>query len=1178
VNKPVKVLMVEDSEDDAKLALRALRHGGFDPTSRRVQTAADLETALTEERWDAVISDYNMPGFTGIDALTIFRSTGLDIPFILISGTIGEETAVNAMKAGASDYVMKKSLVRLGPALERELKETKTRAAHRRSQRDLIESEERFRSLTEISSDFYWESDTEHRLTARDSANKKMSSVSAFQRGAQIGERRWEIPHLSPDEAGWQAHRAVLDAHLPFRDFELSRLGADGAERHISISGDPVFDASGAFKGYRGVGTDVTARKRTAQELRESERRFNDMLDNVELISLMLDREARITYCNEYLLRLTGWRHEEVIGQNWVKLFVPREINYMKDVFPALLADSSDARHRESEILTRSGQRRVIRWNNSVLRSGAGDVIGTASIGEDITERKEAEARIAYLNRVFAMLSGINTLIVRARDRDELFKEACRVAVEQGGFRMSLISIVDRSAMKIVPVASAGKDEELLTAVKSILSSSEGAATTMVARAIREKKAVVSNDSQSDPGVLSGRKYAESGIRSMAMVPLIVADEAVGVLALYASEIDFFHEEELKLLTGLAGDISFGVENISRQQTLAKLARIRAVSGEINAAIIRIHDRDELFRETCRIAVEHGGFEIAWISLLDPATLEIAPTASAGVDSQIFLTLPPASAWPGTPQSRGELGRAIQEKRPVFSNDLVAEPGVGGARRHEAIRRGYRSVIAIPLLVDDAVVGILSLYAREPNFFNSDELKLLAELAGDISFALDHIDKQERLDYHAYYDALTGLANRSLFLERVAQYLRSAASGGHRLAVFLIDLERFKNINDSLGQPAGDALLKQVAEWLTRNAGDVNLLARVGADHFAAVLPAVKQEGDLARLLEKTMAAFLDHPFHLNEAVFRISAKVGVALFPDDGADADTLFKNAEAALKKAKAGGDRYLFYTQKMNEAVAGKLTLENQLRQALDNEEFVLHYQPKVSFASGKVSGAEALIRWNDPRTGLMGPGRFVPILEETGLIYDVGRWALKKAIADYLRWRAAGLPAVPIAVNVSPLQLRHRGFVGEIERAVGIDAQAAAGLELEITENLIMEDIKHNIASLQAIRATGVGIAVDDFGTGFSSLSYLAKLPVDTLKIDRSFVIEMTLAPEGLALVSTIISLAHSLKLKVVAEGVETEEQSRLLRILNCDEMQGFLFGKPVPAEVFETRFLAPPPAG
>ena len=870
----------------------------------------------------------------------------------------------------------------------------------KRGEEALRESETRFRILSAMSSDFYWESDAEHRLIARASASKRLSMVSVFQRGAQIGERRWEIPHLSPDEAGWRAHRAVLDAHLPFRNFELSRLGVDGAERHISISGDPVFNASGAFQGYRGVGTDVTERKQAAQQLRESERRFNDMLDNVELISLMLDREARIIYCNQYLLRLTGWRREEVIGRSWVELFVPREIDYMKDLFPTLLADSAAARHRESEIRTRSGEHRLVRWNNSVLRSGAGDVIGTASIGEDITEHKEAAGRIVHLNRVYAVLSGINTLIVRARDRNELFRGACGIAVEEGGFRMALIAIADKSATKIVPVASAGKDEALLTAIKGLLSSAADAPRTMVARALREKRVVVSNDSQSDPQVLLGKVYDQSGVRSMAVLPLIVAEEAVGVLALYSSEIEFFHEEELKLLS---------------------------------------------------------------------------------------------------------------------------------------------------------------------------------ELTGDIAFAIDHIDKQERLDYLAYYDVLTGLANRTLFLERVAQYVRSAASGGNKLAVFLIDLERFKNINDSLGRRAGDALLRQVAEWLTRNAEDANLLARVGADHFALVLPQVRQDGDLTGLLEKTMAVFLEHPFRLNDAVFRIAARVGVAVFPEDGADAETLFRNAEAALKKAKASGERYLFYTQKMTETVAGKLTLENQLRQALDNEEFVLHYQPKVNLASGKLTGAEALIRWNDPRTGLVPPGRFIPVLEETGLIYEVGRWALRQAIADYLRWRNAGLPAVRIAVNVSPLQLRNRGFIAEIGQVIGIDAHAAAGLELEITESLIMEDIKHNIASLQAIRTLGVTIAIDDFGTGFSSLSYLAKLPVNTLKIDRSFVIDMTAAPEGLALVSTIVNLAHALKLKVVAEGVETEQQSRLLRLLDCDEMQGFLFSKPVPVEIFETRFLAPPAA-
>jgi EAL domain-containing protein (putative c-di-GMP-specific phosphodiesterase class I) len=349
-------------------------------------------------------------------------------------------------------------------------------------------------------------------------------------------------------------------------------------------------------------------------------------------------------------------------------------------------------------------------------------------------------------------------------------------------------------------------------------------------------------------------------------------------------------------------------------------------------------------------------------------------------------------------------------------------------------------------------------------------------------------------------------------------------------------------------------------------------VARVGADHFALVLPVVREGGDLSRLLETTLETLLEHPFRLNEAVFRIAVKVGVSVFPSDGGAADALFRNAEAALKKAKASGERFLFFNHRMTEAVAGTFTLENQLRRGLDREEFVLHYQPKVSLETDKLRGAEALIRWNDPLTGLVPPGRFIPVLEETGLIYEVGRWGLRKAVEDCLRWQAAGLPVVRVAVNVSPRQLRNPTFVAEIERMIGVAPHAADGLELEITESLIREDVKHSITTLRAIRALGLTVAIDDFGTGFSSLSYLSKLPVDVLKVDRSFVVEMTESPEGLALVSTIINLAHSLKLTVVAEGVETEEQRRLLRLLNCDEMQGFLFSKAVPADVFEARFL------
>jgi len=520
--------------------------------------------------------------------------------------------------------------------------------------------------------------------------------------------------------------------------------------------------------------------------------------------------------------------------------------------------------------------------------------------------------------------------------------------------------------------------------------------------------------------------------------------------------------------------------------------------------------------------------------------------------------------------------RAVREGRAVWANDLdLTNDAVYRAQLKGA---GIRSMAAFPLSIAGKVVGVVSLYAAETQFFHDGELKLLTELTGDIALAIDHIEKQERLDYIAYYDVLTGLANRSLFLERAEQYIRSAGAGRRKLALFLIDLERFKNINDSLGRPAGDALLRQVAEWLIGHVGDANLLARIGADHFGVMLPDIERVEGVGRVLEKTLHAFLGHAFMVANGVLRISAKVGVAVYPEDGADADTLFKNAESALKGAKSSGARYLCYTEEMTASMAGRLSLENRLRQALERSEFVLHYQPKVNMASGQLTGAEALLRWNDPSSGLVPPNRFIPILEETGLIHEVGQWALHQAVAVYRRWREMGLSAVRISVNVSPPQLRNRGFVSEIEQALGDDAAAAAGLELEITESVIMEDVRFSIASLRAIRALGVGIAIDDFGTGFSSLSYLARLPVHTLKIDRSFIIDMALSSEGFALVSTIVNLAHSLKLNAVAEGVETEEQFRLLRVLNCDEMQGYLFSKPLPQEIFEGKYLGAGHAG
>jgi diguanylate cyclase (GGDEF)-like protein len=380
----------------------------------------------------------------------------------------------------------------------------------------------------------------------------------------------------------------------------------------------------------------------------------------------------------------------------------------------------------------------------------------------------------------------------------------------------------------------------------------------------------------------------------------------------------------------------------------------------------------------------------------------------------------------------------------------------------------------------------------------------------------------------------------------------------------VLDIERFKTINDTVGRQGGDSLLKQIAERIVAAIGDGRRLGRVGADRFAFVIPNVTTDADVARQLEKRLGACFSAPFNVNGTELRISAKAGLAIFPSDGANEEELFANAESAWKRAKKTGDRYLFYTQRMTEAVASNLNIENKLRLALERNEFVLHYQPKIDLKKRLITGVEALIRWQSPDMGLVPPMQFIPLLEETGLITEVGEWALRQAASDYREWVKLGLSSPRVAVNVSSIQLRQRDFVSVITGAIHHEA-APVGIDLEITESRLMDDIAGNVEKLKAIRALGVQVAIDDFGTGHSSLAYLARLPVDTIKIDRSFVITMMNDPAAMTLVSTIISLAKSLKLKVVAEGVDAEEQASILTERGCDEMQGYLFSKPLPKE-------------
>ncbi|HXL75682.1 MAG TPA: EAL domain-containing protein [Burkholderiales bacterium] len=602
-------------------------------------------------------------------------------------------------------------------------------------------------------------------------------------------------------------------------------------------------------------------------------------------------------------------------------------------------------------------------------------------------------------------------------------------------------------------------------------------------------------------------------------------------------------------------------EMIAAEERIKRLNRVYAVLSGINAAIVRVRDRRELFEESCRISVEAGRFVMAWIGVVDREASIVKPVASAG-DVRDFFDSAPMAVLESKPGGHGLAGRAIRSRLPAISNEVKNDPQ--RLMRRELDERGINSLAVIPLIVGDEAVGALALYAADVGFFDDEEMRLLAELAGHVSLALDRIDKAEKLDYLSYYDPLTGAPNRTLFHERLKLQLEDATREHGKLALLIVDIERFKTINDTLGRQAGDALLKEIGNRIRQGGHPASWFARIGADHFAIVVPDVASEEQLARRIEGRLDEIFAGPFSVAGTELRISARMGIAVFPGDGADADTLFRNAEAALKKAKATAERYLFYTQEMTERIAEKLSLENRLRQAIEKEEFVLHYQPKVDLENRGIVGVEALIRWRSPELGLVPPMKFIPLLEETGLILQVGSWALRRAALDHRSWAEQGLKPPRVAVNVSPIQLRQRDFVRDVEHAI-IEGIAPVAIDLEITESLIMQDIHATIEKLILLRKLGLQVAIDDFGTGYSSLAYLARLPVETLKIDRSFVITMLEDPNTTTLVHTMITLAHSFQLKVVAEGVESEEQANMLRLLGCDQMQGYLFSKPLPVE-------------
>ena len=433
---------------------------------------------------------------------------------------------------------------------------------------------------------------------------------------------------------------------------------------------------------------------------------------------------------------------------------------------------------------------------------------------------------------------------------------------------------------------------------------------------------------------------------------------------------------------------------------------------------------------------------------------------------------------------------------------------------------------------------------------------------------------EERVNYLSLYDALTGLPNQNFFKSSCERELAAARRGDKgKLAALFLSVDRFKKIYETLGHEAGDKLLCEISRRLTQSVREDDTLAYFGGDEFALLLRRIGGAEEAIKLIQRAREV-LKPAFNLDGQELFITASLGISLSPDDGADLQTVLKNAAAALDRAKQqGGDQYQFYTADMNAAALKRLSLENDLRRALERAEFVLHYQPQASAETGQLTGMEALVRWQHPERGLVSPAEFIPVAEETGLIVPLGRWVLREACAQSRLWHDAGLASLRVAVNLSARQFEQPDLTEMIARVLAETGLQPGCLELELTESSVMRNADASARLLGELKQSGIHISIDDFGTGYSSLSYLNRFPIDKLKVDQSFVRGMLSNQSDAAIVRAVITLAHSLKLKVVAEGVETKEQLAFLHLLKCDEMQGYLFSRPLPAEAFERLLMA-----
>ena len=850
-----------------------------------------------------------------------------------------------------------------------------------------------------------------------------------------------------------------------------------------------------------------------------AERRFRALVD-LSPDAILMHSGGKFVYANRAAVELLrADRAERIVGLTPAELVAPdcRE-----------LAQARTQRLLSGESVPPT-EMRWLRFDGTTVEVevSASPLIAEGSISiqvfvRDITERKQAQRHILRLTDLYSALSRTSQAVARLRDRDALFAEVCSIAAELGHLSATWIGLIDAAGEHLVPEASSGAGAQYARSIEVPLDPQRPAGNGPIAVALREDRTYVCNDLDADPRTLPWRSVAQGfGFRSVAVFPLRQGGKPVGAIMHYANETGFFDAELAELLSRMASEISVALERFASEAALRDEQRqMEVLLSNLPGMVYRCRDDPDWTMEF----VSEGCLELTGYR---PEELMLSRTVTFE-------------------------GMTHADDRARVRDEI-----------HHALRTRGRFVLEYRIRTRDG----REKWVQEKGLgMYSPDGELLG-LEGFVSDITEIKTYRERLEHQATHDTLTGLANRHLLNERMLQAMAHVRRQGGVMAVVFLDLDQFKFVNDTLGHTAGDELLKQAAGRLRGCVREEDTVARLGGDEFVLLLGEQPDPQAVVHAVERVLGA-MAQPYQVLGNEFATTCSIGVSLSPQDGEDVETLLKHADAAMYRAKAmGRNGFHFFTEEINATLTGRLSLERDLRRAIQADEFLLHYQPKVALRSGTLIGAEALVRWAHPEQGLLSPVHFIPLAEETGLILPLGERILRQACVQARAWLDAGLELRLMSVNISARQFHQHDLVQRVADVLSETGLRPEYLELELTESMMMADAEEEVSRLNALKALGVQLSVDDFGTGYSSLSYLKRFPVDRLKIDKSFVRDIVTDPGDAAIAQAVIRLGQILGLVVTAEGVETDEQLAFLRRHGCDEAQGYYFSPPLPPDAF-----------